>query len=166
VAGDLTVGLMPSVANSVLPAVLADKTSYPDVTLRIVEAYSGSLIDQLFSGKLDLAVVNNSSDLCRAAIAPLFRDYLVLVSRYKRAKRVPAEIQSSRLHEFKLVLPSQRQGMRLLIDSMLASKGISWHPHHFTKLMQCGFRLGRKRRENVAQVDCVISVPIEVGAGR
>ena len=36
------------------------KTSYPAVTLRIVEAYSGSLVDQLFSGKLDLAVVNNT----------------------------------------------------------------------------------------------------------
>ena len=99
--GDLTVGLMPSVANSVLPAVLAEyKTNYPDVTLRIVEAYSGSLIDQLFSGKLYLAVVNNTSNLGRVAIAPLFRDYLVLVSRYKQAKRIPAEIQSSRLHEF------------------------------------------------------------------
>jgi DNA-binding transcriptional LysR family regulator len=129
VTGDLTVGLMPSVANSVLPAVLAEyKTNYPDVTLRIVEAYSGSLIDQLFSGKLDLAVVNNTSDLGRVAIAPLFRDYLVLVSRYKQAKRIPAEIQSSRLHEFKLVLPSQRQGMRLLVDSMLASKGITLKP--------------------------------------
>ena len=129
VTGELTVGLMPSVANSVLPTVLAEyKTNYPDVTLRIVEAYSGSLIDQLFSGKLDLAVVNNSSDLGRAAIAPLFRDYLVLVSRYKQAKRIPAEIQSSRLHEFKLVLPSQRQGMRLLVDSMLASKGITLKP--------------------------------------
>jgi DNA-binding transcriptional LysR family regulator len=37
VAGDLTVALMPSVANSVLPDVLAEyKSSYPDVTLRIV----------------------------------------------------------------------------------------------------------------------------------
>ncbi|MGA7600721.1 MAG: LysR family transcriptional regulator, partial [Pseudolabrys sp.] len=69
VTGDLTVGLMPSVANSVLPAVLAEyKSSYPDVTLRIVEAYSGSLLDQLNSGKLDLAIVNNSSNLGRIAI--------------------------------------------------------------------------------------------------
>ena len=61
VTGDLTVGLMPSVANSVLPAVLAEyKSNYPDVTLRIVEAYSGSLLDQLYSGKLDLAVINNT----------------------------------------------------------------------------------------------------------
>lgn len=129
ITGDLTVGLMPSVANSVLPAVLAEYTAnYPDVTLRIVEAYSGSLLDQLYSGKLDLAVVNNTGSLGRTAIVPLFRDYLVLVTRYAPAKRVAADIQSYRLQEYKLVLPSQRQGMRLLVDSMLASRGIVLKP--------------------------------------
>lgn len=68
---------MPSVANSVLPAVLAEyKAKYSDVTLRIVEAYSGSLLDQLYSGKLDLAVVNNTSSLGRAVIVPLFATIL------------------------------------------------------------------------------------------
>ena len=129
ISGVLTVGLMPSVANSVLPDVLAEyKAKYADVTLRIVEAYSGSLVDQLYSGKLDLAVVNNTSSLSRAAVVPLFRDYLVLVTRYSSAKRTPPDVQSHRLQDLKLVLPSQRQGMRLLIDSMLASKGITLTP--------------------------------------
>ncbi len=128
VTGDLTVGLMPSVANSVLPDVLAEfKSSYPDVTLRIVEAYSGSLLDQLNSGKLDLAVVNNSTSLGRVAIMPLFRDYLVLVTRHTPG-RFPAKIASNRLLDFRLVLPSQRQGMRTLVDSMLASRGIVLKP--------------------------------------
>jgi len=129
IAGNLTIGLMPSVANSVLPAVLARyKAEYPEVTLRIVEAYSGSLMDQLNSVKLDLAVVNNSSSLGRLAITPLFRDYLVLVTRYLPGKRPPAEISSNRLQDFRLVLPSQRQGMRALVDSMLAPKGIKLQP--------------------------------------
>ncbi|GAC1553126.1 MAG: LysR family transcriptional regulator [Beijerinckiaceae bacterium] len=129
ISGDLTVGLMPSVANSVLPDVLAQyKAAFPDVTLRIVEAYSGSLLDQLNSGKFDLAILNNSSSLGRIAITPLFRDYLVLVTRYRSGKRVPAEIPSNRLQDFRLVLPSQRQGMRALLDSMLASKGIQLQP--------------------------------------
>jgi DNA-binding transcriptional LysR family regulator len=129
VTGDLTIGLMPSVANSVLPEVLAEyKSSYPDVTLRIVEAYSGSLIDQLYSGKLNLAVVNMTSALDRAVIVPLFSDYLVLVTRHTPGKRIPSDIQASRLANMRLVLPSQRQGMRLLVDSMLASKGLVLKP--------------------------------------
>ncbi|HEU5067789.1 MAG TPA: LysR family transcriptional regulator [Sphingomicrobium sp.] len=129
VAGDLTIGLMPSVANSVLPGVLAEyKSSYPDVTLRIVESYSGSLLDQLNSGKLDLAIINNASSLGRIAITPLFRDYLVLVTGYRPGKRLPPDIASHRIQDFRLVLPSRRQGMRALVDSMLASKGIELKP--------------------------------------
>ncbi len=129
VTGDLTVGLMPSVANSVLPHVLAEyKSNYPNVTLRIVEAYSGSLLDQLYSGKLNLAVINMTSGLDRAAIAPLFSDYLVLVTRHASGKRVSPDIQASRLVDLRLVLPSQRQGMRLLVDSMLASRGLVLKP--------------------------------------
>lgn len=129
ITGKLTVGLMPSVAHSVLPAVVAEyKKTCPDVTLMIVEGYSGSLLDQLYSGKLDFAVVNNTGTIGRTAIAPLFRDYLVLVTRYASAKRAPADIPSLRLQDYKLVLPTQRQGMRLLIDSIMASNGITLKP--------------------------------------
>ncbi|SDI19796.1 MULTISPECIES: LysR family transcriptional regulator [Bradyrhizobium] len=129
VAGHLTIGVMPSVANSVLPAVLVGyKSSYPDVTLRIVEAYSGSLLDQLHAGNLDLAIVNNSGPLSDTAIFPLFRDYLIFATRYQAGKRFAHTIESHRLSEFRLVLPSQRQGMRGLIDSILAAKGIALQP--------------------------------------
>lgn len=129
ITGKLTIGLMPSVANSVLPAVLAEyKASYPDVNLVIVEGYSGSLIDQLHSGKLDFAVVNNIGALGRTAITPLFRDYLVLVTRYVPGKRVPADVPCHRLQDYKLVLPTPRQGMRLLVDSILASHGMALQP--------------------------------------
>lgn len=130
IGGRLTVGLMPSVANSVLPEVLAEyKASFPEVKLIIVESYSGSLLDQLYAGSLDLVVVNHSNILGRTAIVPLFRDYLVLVTRRSASKkRVPAEIPSIRLQDYKLVLPSQRQGMRQLVDSIMASSGITLMP--------------------------------------
>lgn len=132
ITGNLTIGLMPSVANSVLPDVLAEyKATYPDVTLKFVEAYSGSLLDQLYAGKLDLAVVNSIGNLGaanRTAIVPLFRDYLVLVTRYKAGKRVLPTIKSYKLQEYKLVLPTQRQGMRAMVDSILASNGITLMP--------------------------------------
>lgn len=130
IGGSLTVGLMPSVVRSVLPEVLAEyKASFPEVKLVIVESYSGSLLDQLYAGKLDLAVVNHTNISGRTALVPLFRDYLVLVTRRSNSKkRVPAEIPSTRLQDYKLVLPSQRQGMRQLVDSILASSGIKLMP--------------------------------------
>jgi len=157
VTGDLTVGLMPSVANSVLPEVLAQyKSNCPDVTLRIVEAYSGSLFDQLNSGKLDLAIINKSTNLGRTAIIPLFRDYLVLVTRFARGRRAPAEIASHRLSDFRLVLPSQQQGMRVLIDSILASKGIVLKPE--IELDSLGPTLKLVRESDWATILPVIAV--------
>lgn len=129
VTGEITVGLMPSVATSVLAEVLKEyKANYPDVTLRILEGYSGSLMDSLASGKVDIAVVNNMGSLGGVGVMPLLHDHLVLVSRWQSGKRVPAEIPARKLTEQRLVLPSQRQGMRLLIDSMLASSGIVLRP--------------------------------------
>jgi LysR family transcriptional regulator, nitrogen assimilation regulatory protein len=161
VGGNLTVGVMPSVANSVLPDVLAEyKAAYPDVKLVIVEAYSGSLIDQLYAGSLDLAVVNHMGPISNAAIVPLFRDYLVLVTRYKSAKRVPPEIQSTRLQDYKLVLPSQRQGMRQLVDSILASRGVALMPE--IEIDSLGPTLELVRQSDWATILPVIAVKREV----
>lgn len=157
ITGNLTVGLMPSVANSVLPTVLAEyNVACPDVTLVVVEGYSGSLMDQLYSGKLDLAVVNNTGLLGRTPIVRLFRDYLVLVTRYSAGKRVPPEIQSHRLQEYKLVLPTQRQGMRLLVDSILASNGITLMPE--IELDSLGPTLELVRNSDWATILPVIAV--------
>ncbi len=157
ITGELSIGLMPSVANSVLPGVLAEyKASYPDVTLRIVEAYSGSLVEALLSGRLDLAVVNNMGSFNGAAIAPLFRDYLVLVTRFSRSSKMAPEIPAHRLPDFKLVLPSKRQGMRLLINSMLASSGIVLKPE--IELNSLGPTLDLVRTSEWATILPVIAV--------
>jgi DNA-binding transcriptional LysR family regulator len=157
ITGNLTIGLMPSVANSVLPTVLAEyNLACPDVTLVVVEGYSASLMDQLYSGKLDLAVVNNTGLLGRTPIVRLFRDYLVLVTRFSAGKRVPPEIQSHRLQEYKLVLPTQRQGMRLLVDSILASNGITLMPE--VELDSLGPTLELVRNSDWATILPVIAV--------
>jgi LysR family nitrogen assimilation transcriptional regulator len=161
ISGNLTVGLMPSVANSVLPAVLAEyKASYPDVKLIIVEGYSGSLLDQLNSGALDVAIINHMDLVSRIAIFPLFRDYLVLVTRYTSAKRIPNEIHSNRLQDYKLVLPSQRQGMRLLVDSILASRGIALMPE--IEIDSLGPTLELVRQSDWATILPIIAVKHEV----
>jgi DNA-binding transcriptional LysR family regulator len=157
VTGELTIGLMPSIANSVLPEVLASyKEQFPDVTLRIVESYSGTLMDALLSGRLDLAVVNNMGNFSGVAIAPLFRDYLVLVTRYANGSRASVEVPAHRLIELNLVLPSQRQGMRVLIDSMLASSGIVLKPQ--IELDSLGPTLDLVRKSDWATILPVVAV--------
>jgi DNA-binding transcriptional LysR family regulator len=118
---------MPSIAASLVPELLVRyKQDYPEVSLRILEAYSGSLMDWLAAGRVDFAVVNNTGLLSGVAVLPLVRDYLVLVTR--RSKGAAASVPAHHLRDYRLVLPSQRQGMRVLLDSMLASHGIVLKP--------------------------------------
>ena len=129
VTGEITIGIMPSVANSVLADVLAQyNASYPDVTVRVMEAYSGNLLHQLQSAQLDLAIINKLSRPERVGILALFNDHLVLITRPSRGSRASSEIASYRLPDFRLVLPSPRHGMRALLDPILASKGIVLKP--------------------------------------
>src|SRR5271154_6013767 len=60
VLGKIAVGIIPSITNSVLADVLQRfGDNYPDVAIRIDEAYSGTLIDWVMTGELDFAIVNN-----------------------------------------------------------------------------------------------------------
>lgn len=162
IGGRLTVGVMPSVANSVLPEVIAEyKANFPDVKLIIVESYSGSLLDQLYAGSLDLAVVNRTNFTDRTALVPLFRDYLVLVTRRTASKkRVPSEIPSTRLSDYKLVLPSQRQGMRQLVDSIMASNGMTLVPE--IEIDSLGPTLDLVREGDWATILPIVAVKREV----
>jgi DNA-binding transcriptional LysR family regulator len=70
--GEPEIGVMPSVAASVVPEVLKEyKANYPDVALHILEAYSGTLMELLASGKVDLVVRAGcwSPEALRASIA-------------------------------------------------------------------------------------------------
>jgi DNA-binding transcriptional LysR family regulator len=128
VSGEIVIGLMPSVSANVLPGVLTKyKAAYPDVILRVIEAYSGSLIEWMYSGKLDLAVVNTSGMWTGMSVLPLFRDHLVLAIGRKKRARI-TDCPASTLNNYRLVLPSPRQGMRALIDSILAVSGIVLKP--------------------------------------
>lgn len=128
ISGEIVVGLMPSVSTTVLPGVLAKfKADYPNVILRVIEAYSGSLIEWMYSGKLDVAIVNTSGMWTGLATIPLFRDQLALVVGRKKKARI-SDCPASMLSNYRLVLPSPRQGMRALIDSVLAASGIVLKP--------------------------------------
>ncbi len=54
----LTMGVIPTIAPFLLPAVLPSlKKSYPNLDLKIVEAQSGTLVNQVRSGEIDTAIL-------------------------------------------------------------------------------------------------------------
>src|SRR5262245_50157298 len=72
VSGKIAVGIIPSVTNAVLADVLSRfGATFPDVDIRIDEAYSGILIDWVVAGDLDIAVVNEMRRTAGGSAHPL-----------------------------------------------------------------------------------------------
>jgi LysR family transcriptional regulator, nitrogen assimilation regulatory protein len=128
VAGDLAVGLMPSLAIGALaPALLEFSNTYPSIKLRVIEAYSDYLIDSLEKNAVDFAIINNDGNAGDAELEPLYEDRLVLVTGQgwsQTGKRIaPEELSCPNL-----VLPTIRQGMRRTLDHQLAQMGLEITP--------------------------------------
>jgi LysR family nitrogen assimilation transcriptional regulator len=116
VLGKIAVGIIPSITNSVLADVLHHfGAKYPDVEIRIDEAYSGTLIDWVVAGDLDIAVVNRTRRKTDVTMHPLIDEELVLVER-GTAKSNLKPIPFARLKQLDLVLPSRRHGIRNIVD--------------------------------------------------
>lgn len=128
VLGKIAVGIIPSITNSVLADVLHRfRGEYPDVEIRIDEAYSGTLIDWVMTGDLDFAIVNGTRRKAGVAMHPLIDEELVMLERGTNNSRL-APVPFKRLTEFSLVLPSRRHGIRGIVDEAAAMRGIHITP--------------------------------------
>jgi len=117
VAGALTVGLIPTVTKSVLPQVLPDYTErLPNVDIRVVEAFSGTLTDWVVSGELDFAIVTEPPSHEGLALRALSAEPLALVSGAKSGFSHLAPVRLPELSPIKLVMPSQQHSLRGMLE--------------------------------------------------
>ena len=97
--------------------------AYPDVSLEIVEAMSGSLSDLLRLGELDLALLFDSVPRHAVLIEPLVtEDLFLLVAPFHRlagANRVTFR----EMAELELVLPSTRHTIRRMLERVAEEYG-------------------------------------------
>jgi LysR family nitrogen assimilation transcriptional regulator len=128
VLGKIAVGIIPSITHSILADVLHRfGARYPDVEIRIDEAYSGTLIDWVVAGDLDFAVVNSTRRKAGVTMHPLIDEELVLVGR-RTSKRNLEPIPFTHLKQLALVLPSRRHGIRCIVDDAAEEIGIQITP--------------------------------------
>ena len=78
-AGDLTLGVIPTIAPFVLPRLLPKlRKLHPKLRLFLREDMSAILYEQLLQGKLDVILLALPYELPKAEVLPLFRDEFVL----------------------------------------------------------------------------------------
>jgi LysR family nitrogen assimilation transcriptional regulator len=124
--GELLVGLMPTMTRcAVAPALARFIAAFPNVAVRIVEAYSGVLTQQVRSGELAFAIV----PAITGAIGLKSRLFLhtpeLLVSGRQTGLRHLEKVRLADLAPLKLVVPGAQNTRRRHIETYLASNGIA-----------------------------------------
>lgn len=123
--GSVTVGLPPSLGSSLsVPLTLRFKEKFPSASLRIIEAFSGSLLELLEAGKLDTAILYDARVSPTMLVSPLFKENLYLIE----SAASPAMHESATLAELGIgsfVLAHSSNGLRRVLEEASAALHLS-----------------------------------------
>ncbi len=124
--GSVIIAMPPSVGSILtVPLIQRFRSKYPNIVLRLVEGFSGHLLEWLLMGKIDMAVLYNAPRMSNVQREPLLRDELFLLGPYDDPCGLPAgPVPARKLIELPMILPAGPHGMRLLIDQVLGKAGI------------------------------------------
>ncbi|MBA1235205.1 LysR family transcriptional regulator [Pseudomonas stutzeri] len=130
IGGRINAGLIASAANQALASTLAYFVEHhPDVELQVSYGYSQDLIDRVLSGALDFAVINQSFQQEHLHRMDILDEELLVATGASTRLRIPTPVPLTALGQLKLVLPSRRHGLRIVIDQALAAQNIELSPH-------------------------------------
>jgi len=123
-AGRVALGLPPSVARVLtVPLMRAFRQEFPQAQLSISEALSAAMQEGVLSGRLDLALLYETSNLQGLEINHLLDEALVLVQvqnvQAPSSERTP-DIDLEALAEIPLVIPSRPNAIRMHVESEMA----------------------------------------------
>jgi len=133
VAGAFSIGVPPTLSKAILaPVLIQFADAYPEVEIRIVEAYSGTLLALLESKDVDCAIVMHDADHPEVRFTSIYNDRFVLVSgpRLGISHGVPVALNQEPRH--KLVFPSLRHGLHRLLEPELKKGRIT--PERFIEI--------------------------------
>jgi LysR family transcriptional regulator, nitrogen assimilation regulatory protein len=124
--GTIAIGLPPSVGNVLtVPLVRHFREAFPLISMRVVEGFSGHVLEWLMTGKIDVAVLYNAPRTGSLRAEPLLNDELFLVGP-PGATEIPADktVKAEWLARVPLIMPARPHGLRLLTDSVLGQARI------------------------------------------
>lgn len=123
--GKVTLGVPPTVSQVlVIPLIKRLRDNHPNVTLQVIEAFSGYVREWLATGRADLAVLYDSPRSKHLVTEKMLRERLFLVTA-ATGKAPPETIALRDVAKMTLILPSSPHGLRLLIDQFAGEAGIT-----------------------------------------
>ncbi len=119
------------------------RTRYPNISVRIVEAFSGTIYEWLVSGRLDLAMLYFSKEHDAAETFPFIIEDLVVVGSANLLAG-KSEMALVDLAEYKLIAPWRPHMLRLTLESEFMAQGVSFAPFIEIDSMPCMKELAHK----------------------
>ncbi|MFN0262777.1 LysR family transcriptional regulator [Tepidamorphus sp. 3E244] len=129
VSGSVAIGVVSSVVHNALGETLRSfSRKFPEVTVRATGGYTTELTDMLNSGELDVVIVNAAPQVNKRDMTDIVTEDLALIGSTKNAKRFRGPVTLEALGEVSLVMPTQRHGLRHIIDRAAAAQQVSLSP--------------------------------------
>ena len=125
--GTVALGLPQSISGALaLPLLTAIRETYPEITLQLTEELSGSLIEQLKSGRINLAVLFDDGQLSAFTSTPLVEEEMMFIARSgSRFVTGGPSIALADAVQLPLILPGLQHGVRPRIENIVRSAGLS-----------------------------------------
>lgn len=147
--GHVSLGLLSSLAESVLPEVLSRfHTTFPNVEVTITVGYSTNLIDWVSNGQVDAAIINQPRGKLSLSTEPLVEEDMLLVTGQAQGPHLPPNVRLARLPEMdlELILPTRRHGLRGVLDAAAQQEGIVLAPRFEVDVLGAIVRLVEQTR--------------------
>lgn len=126
VRGRVVFGLPPTVGGILATRLIERALAvYPDITLRVVQAFSGYLIEWLQRGEVDIAVVYAGPPATGVRQSPLLSETLSFVAAPRPGLAPHHAVTFAEVAAERLVLPGPQHGLRQLIDAVAAQQGLA-----------------------------------------
>lgn len=126
-AGTVALGVPQSVSSALaLPLLTAVREHYPEISLQLTEELSGNLIEQLKSGRINLAVLFDDGQLGAFSTTPLVEEEMMFITR-AGSQFAPKgkSLSLTKALEAPLILPGLQHGVRPRIENIARAAGLS-----------------------------------------
>jgi DNA-binding transcriptional LysR family regulator len=124
--GTVHLGVLPSMSRQLLPMLLAEvRKQAPALRLHVVEGFSGSLDEQLASGRVDMIVVNRYGTSALHGEDVLGKVDTFLIGKPGSLRLSGESIAFRDLEGIPFVLPAMPNGLRTTLDTLGRKHGIS-----------------------------------------
>lgn len=126
IRGKVVVGMPPTVGD-VLAARIATRftSTYPEVSIKIVPAFSENLLEWLQRGEVDIAILYAQEKPENLIVQPLLMENLFLVASKKEALDIHHAVTFEDVARRNLVLPGLNHSLRILIEREATQKGFT-----------------------------------------